>query len=98
MKQALRSSVSFFLQLTLFSFIFGAGNAFANPYDLDLSKTACLAKDIATGPVGWECKTSSGSFIITFFGVNGGAIGKYMLQKCQLHEQPVTDVRFGRSI
>ncbi len=76
MKQAKGCYVSFLLQLILLLFAFGTGNAFAGPTTIDLSATTCLAKDIVTGPVGWECKTPSNSFIMTFFGVNRGAIGE----------------------
>jgi len=46
----------------------------ADPYALDLSKTSCLSKDIITGPIGWDCVSESGQFIITFFGINRASI------------------------
>ena len=67
-----RQSVAF-IAAWLF-FCLSAGYVLADPYALDLSETTCLAKDIVTGPLGWECESPSGSFIITFFGVNRASI------------------------
>jgi hypothetical protein len=74
MKKAKESYVNLLLLLALLFFSFNVAITSADPYALDLSETTCLAKDIVTGPVGWECETPSGSYIITFFGVNRASI------------------------
>lgn len=49
---------------------------YADPFEINLSNSTCLAKDITTGPIGWNCKGYNRSFIITFFGVDKGAVGE----------------------
>ncbi len=46
-----------------------------SPKVVDFLSSTCLATDIITGPSGLNCQTPSGPFIITFFGINQGAIG-----------------------
>lgn len=49
----------------------------ADPYNMNLLDSTCLANDITTGPLGWYCETPDGPFIITFFGINkAGLDGK----------------------
>jgi hypothetical protein len=77
-------NVPLFLVLLVFGFV--VKNASADPYNLDLLDSSCLANDITTGPLGWYCETSSGHFIITFFGIDqagvNGQIVKVNIEDC----------------
>jgi len=70
-------SESLFLVLLLFSIFFLGFTqiASADPYNINLVSSSCLSTDITTGPIGWYCQTPSNFFIVTFFGVNRGAMG-----------------------
>lgn len=47
--------------------------------NLNLAKSSCLAIDIITGPVGWDCTTENGSFMIIFYGADKASINGTIL-------------------